>query len=375
MFFFSFCVVELFNTKKPEDFKAFVGHMVLEETPKLISRQLLTTYAQLLKDLPAALHKEVATASLQLLEQRSLSFEEQVLIIREHLAAVYETDEEWEKAAQVLKGIPLESSSIIISDEFKATIYVKIAQLCLEDEEYGQADTYVGRAGVLINKCKDKNLNLRFLVCFASVLDSKRKFVEASMRYYELSQQVPEAERTSALTYAVNCAILASAGPQRSRILATLYKDERTKTLGNHEVLEKMYLERVLRRAEVTAFAGQLKEHQLAKLGDGSTVLDRAVMEHNILSASKIYNNVSFKELGTLLEITPEQAEEVSSRMIVEDRMKGTIDQIVGLLQFSNQSGNLFLWDSHIENLCHAVNTMVENLSKKHPSFVAKQAL
>jgi len=135
-----------------------------------------------------------------------------------------------------------------------------------------------------------------------------------------------------------------------------------------------MYLERVLRRAEVTAFAQQLKEHQLAKLGDGSTVLDRAVMEHNILSASKIYNNVSFKELGTLLEISPEQAEEVASKMIVEDRMKGSIDQIEGLLQFSNQSGNLFVWDSHIENLCYAVNTMVENLTKKHSAFVAKQA-
>jgi len=52
------------------------------------------------------------------------------------------------------------------------------------------------------------------------VLDSKKKFIEASMRYYELSQKVPENERNSALTYAVNCAILAQAGPQRSRALA-----------------------------------------------------------------------------------------------------------------------------------------------------------
>jgi hypothetical protein len=31
--------------------------------------------------------------------------------------------------------------------------------------------------------------------------------------------------------------------------------------------------------------------------------LDRAVIEHNLLSASKLYNNITFEELGALLEI------------------------------------------------------------------------
>lgn len=37
----------------------------------------------------------------------------------------------------------------------------------------------------------------------------------------------------------------------------------------------------------------------------GSTILNRAVTEHNLLSASKLYNNISFEELGSLLEIPP----------------------------------------------------------------------
>ena len=37
----------------------------------------------------------------------------------------------------------------------------------------------------------------------------------------------------------------------------------------------------------------------------GSTIVDRAVIEHNLLSASKLYNNISFMELGALLEIPP----------------------------------------------------------------------
>ena len=39
------------------------------------------------------------------------------------------------------------------------------------------------------------------------------------------------------------CTILAMAGPQRSRILANLYKDERTHALDLFPFMEKVYLE------------------------------------------------------------------------------------------------------------------------------------
>jgi len=299
-----------------------------------------------------------------------VAFEEQVATIRESLAHTYEQEEEWTKAATILKGIPLESTSRIIEDEYKANIYVKIAQLCLEDDEPVSAELYINRAAVLMSKCKDPTLLLRYKVCFARNLDYKRKFIEASMRYYELSQIVGEEERMDALQFAVTCAILAQAGPQRSRVLATLYKDERSSKLEIYDILTKMYLERVLRKPEVQNFAKGLKEHQMAKLSDGSTVLDRAVVEHNLLSASKIYNNISFAQLGSLLEITPEAAEDVASRMIVENRLKGTIDQIDKLIQFSSERETLRLWDSHIENVCHAVNSLMEELGPKYPQFV-----
>ena len=46
----------------------------------------------------------------------------------------------------------------------------------------------------------------------------------------------------------------------------------------------------------------------------GSSILDRAVIEHNILSASKLYNNISFEELGRLLAIP---ATKVSKSMLL----------------------------------------------------------
>ncbi len=70
----------------------------------------------------------------------------------------------------------------------------------------------------------------------------------------------------------------------------------------------------------------------------GTTVLDRAVIEHNMLSASKIYNNITFGELGALLAIDSEQAEKIASKMIGEGRMTGYIDQIEGLIYFETSA-------------------------------------
>jgi COP9 signalosome complex subunit 4 len=93
----------------------------------------------------------------------------------------------------------------------------------------------------------------------------------------------------------------------RSRLLATLYKDERSQKLSVFPILEKMFLDRILRKQEVDKFQEMLEPHQLAKLADGSTVLERAVIEHNLLAASKVYNNITFSELGVLLNISPEK--------------------------------------------------------------------
>jgi COP9 signalosome complex subunit 4 len=361
---------EIFAAQQADDFNAFVDHMVSEDTPLVISRQILQNFAQILQELPTELHKTVATHALTKLQPRVVAFEEQVSIIREHLASVYQDEEEWAEAAACLRAIPLDTGNRVLDPEYKVNIYVKIAQLYLEDDEAVQAETFLNRASILIPDCKEPSLHMRYKVCFARIMDYKRRFLEASSRYYELSQIVGERERLDALKCAVTCAILANAGPQRSRVLATLYKDERCSKLDIYDILEKMYLERVLRKPEVQKFAADLKPHQMALLSDGSTVLDRAVIEHNLLSASKIYNNITFAELGSLLEITPEKAEQVAARMMVESRLKGSIDQIDKLIQFETAGGSLNLWDKHIEEACHTINVIVENLGTKYPQFI-----
>ena len=46
---------------------------------------------------------------------------------------------------------------------------------------------------------------------------------------------------------------------------------------------------------QVEAFSQTLKPHQKAVTADGSTVLERAVVEHNLAAASRLYNNIYFR--------------------------------------------------------------------------------
>ena len=89
-----------------------------------------------------------------------VSFEEQVSVIREELANVYEKEEDWAKAAKMLAGIPLDSGIRVLDDNYKVEKYIKIAQLYLEDEEPVSAETFINRASLLINEETEPSLRL-----------------------------------------------------------------------------------------------------------------------------------------------------------------------------------------------------------------------
>ncbi|KAJ3047505.1 hypothetical protein HK097_011469 [Rhizophlyctis rosea] len=290
------------------------------------------------------------------------------------MATIYEDQEEWSEAAKTLQGIPLDSGHRAIPNEYKLKLYIHIVRLLLEDEDAVGAESYLNRASLLITTIpENKRLQLEYKSSHARLLDFKRQFLQSALKYNDLSwdMNIGESERIDCLKQAITCAVLAPAGPQRSRILATLYKDERVRehpeirTLGLYSLLSKMYLGRVLRTSEVLDFSSTLRPHQLAKLGDGvTTVLDRAVMEHNLLSASRLYNNITFEELGNLLGIKMEEAEVVASKMIQQGRLVGSIDQIEGMVFFREEKV-LPTWDAQVAGLCHHVDGVVESISAK----------
>lgn len=349
----------------PNDLQLLVDTVVNQESVGfVVGRQVLT---ELVKSLSVGtiadhdLRKRIIQDTLNVLQPRTVIYEEQVNALRFQLADLLEAEEEWTEAARVLMGISLDSGSRSLPDDEKFRIYIRIIRLLLEDEDSVQAETYYNRAASLSNSTADRETLLQFKLCQARINDYSRKFLEAAMRYHELSwaADIDEEERKELLSSAVTCAVLAPAGPNRSRVLASLYRDERSSELQTYNILSKMFLDHILRPSEIKSFEQTLKPHQLARIAISSndrlastvddeessltntskrtgpsTVLDRAVMEHNLLASSKIYNNITFRGLGALLDLLPGAAETMARKMIEQGRLKGSIDQVDKLIWF-----------------------------------------
>jgi len=323
-------------------------------------------------------------------------------------------------------------TSVYYTNPVAATdVYVKIAECFLEEDDAVEADSWVAKAGTSVEmigggmfsgigegdggeaeRKKHVPLILRYKSTYARVLDSNRRFLQAAGRYHELSQFGQTAstadggqnggkggddddgdgdggEDTPVLVHAnelleflgraATCAILAPSSSQCQRILGLVFKDERLSQLDalthfetHSAILSKMYMNQVIRHdKDLTTFENSLADHQRAIMSDGLTIIQRAIIEHNMVAVSHLYQTIYFDELGVLLDVSNERAETVAAKMIVDGSLKGgSIDQVEGMLVFDKMgSGSggkgsgaegLVAWDESITSFCVQLNRVTD---------------
>ncbi|KAI0882857.1 uncharacterized protein GGS22DRAFT_168956 [Annulohypoxylon maeteangense] len=330
-----------------------------------------------------------STSSASTSDQTTTSgtFLEQIVQLRELLADAHEANEDHILAARALAEIPLDSSSRRVTEENRVSVWVRIVRNYLEVDDTTTAETYLNKLKNVIYQVSDPTLNLHFKLSQARIQDSKREFLSASQAYHDisLSAAISEDERLHTLGMAVKCAILAPAGPLRSRALGRLFKDERAAGLPEFGMLEKMLFDRLLAPDEVRKFAEGLAPHQLALTADGTTVLARAVVEHNLLGVSRLYNNIGFDDLGVLLGLDADKAEDTTAKMIEQGRLVGSIDQIDRVIWFEGGEASgvkgsgraevkvgreMRRWDANVQSLAEAVENVTNALQREFPEFV-----
>ncbi|KAI4233457.1 MAG: hypothetical protein L6R40_007054 [Gallowayella cf. fulva] len=365
---------------------AFIDSILGENLGIVAARPLLGAAVESIKAIRDPDSKiKAGTIALRSLEPRIVSFEEQDAQLREMLADTYQAQDEYIEAAKILQGIQLESSQRRVSDDQKVDIWMRICRLYLEDDDTTSAESYLNRAKNLRHQITKPELTLIFQLSEARILDARRRFLDASQAYhsFSFSALLAEEERIRALSSAIICAVLAPAGPQRSRALAKLYKDERALHLAEFGMLEKMFLDRLLSPEEVSRFSENLQPHQLAKTADGSTVLAKAVIEHNLLSVSRLYDNIGVDELATLLGLDADKAEDYAARMLEQGRIAGSIDQIDRVIVFdglepSAEGGNLGQrnlvaskglrkWNARVQGVAEELERVASMIQLQHP--------
>ena len=75
-----------------------------------------------------------------------------------------------------------------------------------------------------------------------------------------------------------------------------------------------------------------------------------------------------------MLNVPVEEAESIAARMIMAGQITGSIDQIEGYVEFSEEKEGetLIQWDSVINEVCHSVTNTVDIISKKYPDVIKR---
>jgi COP9 signalosome complex subunit 4 len=372
----------------PANLIAYAQSILGDSVGVVTSRPLLASFVDKLAQLSdAAVKIQVATEAIEALQPKVVSFEEQDSQMKLMLAESHEQNEDFVSSAKVLQQITLDSSQGHVSDDDKAKIWIRITRCYLEEDDPTNALSYLNRVKNVIYNVTDQTTRLSFQLSQARISDSQRNFLDASNSYLNLSlePQIDQDERLQALSAAITCAVLAPAGPKRARQLARLYKDERTPLVSEFQILENIFLDRLLSPDEVHAFAQKLQPHQMAKTADGSTVLDKAVLEHNLLGVSRLYTNIPFENLGAMLGVDADRAEAYAAQMIEQARLSGYIDQIDGLIHFAPDTSadgsktsavnagarELRMWDANVQGLAEEVERVTTMIQTAHPDFYA----
>lgn len=299
-------------------------------------------------------------------------------------------NDEYVEAARILGGMRMDpdpGTPYYLPPEERADVYVKIAECFLEEDEIAEADAAVNRAGSVVSQIprdeggddgeagstvagKHRALLLRYKSTYARVLDANRKFLAAAQRYHELSEPSPDVdadESIQMLGRAATCAILAPSGPQRQRILGQIYKDDRLRQLDSlpdfathATLLTKMYRHQIVKPSELTDFEKSLAEHQRATMGDGLTIMERGVVEHNMIAVSILYRTVYLEDLARILGVSTAKAEKIAATMIMDGSLKGSMDQADGLLEFETDETPDVAWDRSIESFCVELNHVTD---------------
>lgn len=212
-----------------------VDTAVSDATPLAAARSALRHLAALLDALPEdgnALLEAVALHTVEALRPRVASLEDADYRFRQLLWQVYWGAEDYLRAGGALAPAHVDSAALALSDAERSSAFLRVAQAYLKADDDVSAERFIQRAAEWVHKSGVPwGVLVQYKTAWAQVLDAKRRFLEAALRYIEIArmpvEQLDAKELLVMLERATRCAVLAPAGPPRARVMAALVRDER----------------------------------------------------------------------------------------------------------------------------------------------------
>eukprot|EP00918_Siedleckia_nematoides_P008253 GHVU01017887.1.p1 GENE.GHVU01017887.1~~GHVU01017887.1.p1 ORF type:complete len:428 (-),score=71.06 GHVU01017887.1:509-1792(-) len=339
--------------------------IALEETPRTAlygraSLDVLLRNAYLLEDKQVI--SELAKRIISSVASRVTSFEDQDRMARELVAWCLSEENRYREAIQWV-GTPNYEGAVakLPKPADRAEKLIFVAELLQRACEYAAAEKMCHKAQPHVDATTgddQREARVKHTKVFAAALTALAKFPHACHRHFALATN-PDLDSYSQMHHldeAVRCALLSPAGAVRDRAAARLIKDGRIEKCVQYELLTKVIRRRVVPRPEFLPLNEGLPESLLsaaAKDGAGMTPAEVASIEHNIQAVAALYSSISLERLGEIMGLQPDAVARVTAKMIMQERIKGSIDQHSGILHFNlnsaeESSEQLLRWDKSL---------------------------
>lgn len=291
------------------------------------------------------------------------------------------TDEDYGRAGRSYESLHIhviENSGCVAPEGTDPDEYWLLAAECYLKAESMRADECLKK---LRNRVKrvDGTKWIRFKSAQSRVQDRSRRYGGASYAYLStlkdaesLNIDLDVLSKTMTLNNAAICAILDKHGPPRTAVLQEIKLHPLSDTIPVSNILSKVSNNEIVTPKEVKLFESGLAEHHRAKMPDGRTIVQNAMIRHNISVVASIYKRVSLKTMASILGVKEEKdAEHVITEMINKEGLKAIIDGVDGTIEFNPDDSKLIDWEDQIYEFCKEFDLLCNEIDRSNAMLVA----
>ncbi|XP_076333341.1 regulatory particle non-ATPase 5 [Tachypleus tridentatus] len=301
------------------------------------------------------------------------------------LAKMKEDEGNIEEAATIIQELQVETFGSMEKKE-KVELILEQMRLCLARKDYIRTQIISKKINTKFFEEEDtQDLKLNFYKLMIEVDQHEGSYLAICKHYKALystsSIQEDPTKKHEALKNVVLYLILSPFDNEQSDLIHRLKEDKNLEEIPKFRDLLKLFITPELIRWEGLrqGYEQILKEgtpdcpatgvFSKDELGNKRWEdMKNRVVEHNIRIMAKYYMRVTLKRMSELLELSPEETEEVLSNLVVNKTVWAKADRLAGIINFSQQKDpNEVLndWSRNLNSLMQLVNKTTHLINKE----------
>jgi len=295
------------------------------------------------------------------------------------LAAIYEKDDEQEKAAKILQELQVETFGSMEKKE-KVEFILEQMRLCFQTKDYIRTQIISKKISTKYFDSKDtEELKLRYYYQMIELNLHHKDYLAVSKNYFEIYTtpvtKDSEEKWKEALQKVVIYLILSEYNNEQSDMLARIKIDTNlsklpyyqnvllcfdTAELLNWSILKEVYSRHLKSAAGETPSPLDKEENW--------DVLQKRVVEHNIRVLAKYYTRISLRHFADLLHLDIKESEKRLCEQVVKATVTAKIDRLDGIISFTKPKDTeevLNAWSGNLNSVMNLIGNCNHLITKE----------